>query len=876
MEASIPRNERAFWADSIGGSSFDLDAERYTDQATVARGIVSTGDKVLVCPTVDGRGRRQMLILDSKGSSGRRRLTYTPFLSTLSDWLYALGGAGLGRSALSPLPNPAATPSTVWTGTGVFNAFPMGVLSLAAGAKILTAQLLRNTGDTAWEKLRLHVIGTGAETLDVDLLTSPAIAFGYSRMWSDAPGTLVLISLAPTLEIYRRRFGLFEALTLADNSKDTFEFMNVVSGSVVTGAYQRNLPSITGTTMISDPTITYGTDDYPTNGGYVEGWLCDVSGTSIARAWQVAPNEVLALTHPILLSWVGQMAGCNGSVLGFASGREALNPLDSTFNLGLSAAFLNPASDAVEVALTSTVFSRTLKASIFAVDPDSGAVTGQYDLDMTAAAPHVDEGLLQPMEDCLEGTMPADSGSGSPNYLYTWGGRHTQQDTSSAFSDPIGVGDNRYINYPTRDDASPSFLAPDFEVFCGDRIGIQFLPMGAKNSSMPAEVGTNFRTTDAFTGWPGNSGDSSVSQGAISCKDSSAYFAWLKPYPILFPEHEGPVFNSNGNLLLETINAIGPPGYFYGATKKFLPTVAFCQERFLTKVAVSGGGISHAWTSDLTQLVTAAWWRASVDIAPPFGWTGHEFVGGDSTDPIPLGDQIYQISAAGRVVFATLDLHALGAKFLPETRLAILDDSDGSLLHTIAINLDDSLLTADIREPDGDDIITEETENWTIDPDTSDDHALLHDLTELISITINGDPAVEGVDYTYASPNRFLINTGPLGADVSVTYTWTEPGAIGAVRFYEGERRYGTDSVELRTGSSGGLEWAICFVSQTDRTDDSGVQRTVVIETGTLLSDTPTVTQYTYFPQAPASVALANGHLLTIDYSGGSWKINQV
>lgn len=100
MEASIPRNDRAFWADSIGGSSFDLDGERYTDQATVARGIVSAGDKVLVCPTVDGRGRRQMLILDSKGSSGRRRLTYTPFKITVDLTLWLQSNANAGQNSL--------------------------------------------------------------------------------------------------------------------------------------------------------------------------------------------------------------------------------------------------------------------------------------------------------------------------------------------------------------------------------------------------------------------------------------------------------------------------------------------------------------------------------------------------------------------------------------------------------------------------------------------------------------------------------------------------------------------------------------------------------------------------------------------------------
>lgn len=801
---------------------------------------------------------------------------------SLTDWLYALGGSGLGRGIDMAAPDPDATPSIVWTGTSVAAAYPLGVLSLSAGSKILTAQLLRNGGDTLWEKLRLHVVGEDAETLDVDLLTNAATS-GYTRMWSDAAGAFVLIQLAPSLEVYRRRVDLFEALTLADISKNTLEFMNAASGSIVTGAYQRDLPSCSGSYLYSTPIVVFGSD-YPTNGGYTEGWLCDVAGTSIARAWQVEPNEVLELTQPILLSWVGQMAACNGSALGLVSGREALDVTDSAYNLGVAYGFgSGPVSDPTSVSLACPSISRLLKASLYAVDPSNGAVTGQYDITMTPVSPLTDNGLLQPMEDCLEGTMPVDSGATPPNFIYTWGGRHTHLGASSAFSAVLDVGDNRYINFPTQAFDKPTFLGPDFEIFGGEKIGIQFLPMLAPNNAMPDEVGSNFRTTDIFVGWPGNSGDSSVSAGAISCRDSSAYFAWLKPYPILFPENEeggSPVYKLNRDLQLEQINAVGPPGYTYGSTIKFMPNVAFCQQRFVTKVAVSSGAITHTWTSDLTQLVTAAWWRATVDIAPPFGWVGTDFVGGDSSNPIPLGDQIYQISAAGRVVFATLDLHALGAKFQPETRLAILDDSDGSLLHTVAINLDDSVLASDVYYPDGDLPDPEEaTENFFLDPDTAytgvDALVLSHDVTTLDLVVIDGVDGMDGVDYDFVAPNKIEITTGPLGANVDVYYHWQPPAPPGALRYYAGERRYGPSSVELRTGSSGGTEWAICFVSQVDRTDESTIQRTVLVETQATLSAAPVVTQHTYFPTSPASVALANGHLLAIEYSG-AWTISQI
>jgi len=73
----------------------------------VARDIVSAGDKVLVCPTVDGNGRRQMLILDSRGSSGRRRLTYTPFkaAAAVTEWLESQ--AGPGQNAVGGKLDPA-------------------------------------------------------------------------------------------------------------------------------------------------------------------------------------------------------------------------------------------------------------------------------------------------------------------------------------------------------------------------------------------------------------------------------------------------------------------------------------------------------------------------------------------------------------------------------------------------------------------------------------------------------------------------------------------------------------------------------------------------------------------------------------------------
>lgn len=858
-----------------GPNSFVLDGQSYTGKPQVAGKRFSADERAYV--GFAAVGRRQPVILAGATRQGTQRGSLFAAVS-VSDWLYALGGAGLGRWALSALPDPNATPTTVWTGTTVPNAYPIGVLSLSSGAKIITAQMLRNEADTAWEKLRLHVIGTGAEELDVTLTDSPDLVFGYAHLWSDSAGTFVVAHLAPTMQIYRRRFGLFEAVTLADVSRANLDLMNVIAGSIMVGDYDRVIPTCSGTHLYSSIDVTFG-DNYPADGGHVEGWLADVSDTSLAREWQVTPEDILELTQPVVLPWRGQVAQAGNLVLVLASGREALWAASpSSYDLGLAVGFdTTPASDGSTVDLANNLYSRALKAVVAGINPATGEITARYTLTATPAAPVSDEGLLQPMEDTLEATMPADSGPGAPSYQYTWGGRHGQQDTSVEFHDPNEVGDARFSNFPFVDPATDTpFSGPDFEVFAGARLGIQFLPMDLPNNTQPVKVGTNFRTTDAFVGWPGNA-DTAISKGAISASGSSAYVAYLKPKAFLFPEAEG-IQTSNNGLRLETLNAIEPPGYTYGSTIKFLPEVAFCQERFVAKLTVvTESGITAAWTADLSQLITASWWRASAEIAPPFGWSGHEFVGGDSSDPLPLGDQIYQISAAGRVAFVTLDLHALGAKYNPETKLAILDDTDGNLLHTLSLLYNTDTLASDVHEPDGPTPDPEEVlESWSIPPDTSDDHELDHDVVSIEYVLIDGVPATEGVDYTYASPNRILVNTGPLGATVEVDYIWQPPAPPGAIKYYAADRRYAITSAELRTGATGGTEWALVFTTQIDRTDDSTFSRTIAIEMASLLTDTPASTQYSEGPSAPFSVAISNAHMLRIEYVGGEWQIQSV
>lgn len=786
----------------------------------------------------------------------------------LADWLYARGGADIGRWAISGLPDPNAPPVTLWTGTSVVDAVPLGVLSLAEGNKIITAQILRNNLDTLWEKLRLHVVGDDAEELDVNLTADPTPIFGFLYLWSNIDGSFVIAHLAPTLQIYRRRGALFQALNLTGLSRLDFDRMNVIGGTITSGAYTRQVPSCTGTTLYLSPTATFGTG-YPANGGYIEGWASDVAATSIARTWQTTPEEILQLVQPAVQSWSGQVAQAGGSTIALASGREALwvaNP--SEFNLGLSAGFIAPPSNASVVALSNSIYSRLLKGVVAAIDPATGSITGRHIIAVTPIAPVLDNGLIQPMENTLQATMPVDSGPGIPNYLYTWGGRHAHEDTSVRFHDPIQVGDCRFANFPFVDpNTDTPFSGPNFEIFGGAGIGVRFLPMSVANNALPVAVGPNFRTTGVFVGWPG---DSALSNGAISCNGDSAYVAYLRPKAYLYPDALESQTINNG-IRLETINAIAPPGYFYGSTIKFLPEVAFFQERFLAKLTITGSAIALAWTTDLTQLVTAAWWRRSDEIAPPFGWPGNEFVGGNSSSPVPLGDQIYQISAVGRAVFATIDYHPLGAKFQPETKLAVLDDSTGAFLYNVGILPSTATLPSDINGPG---VPTEFTENYTIAPDTFDDHVLTHNVYSILFVYIDGIPGVNGVDYDYVAPNRIQITAGPSGAEVEVVYEYLE---TGPVLHYAGERRYAVTSHELRTGKNGAIEWAIIFATYVDRTNESALSRTIVVETNPTLPTPVGSTIYAVLsPTSPGSVAISNGHMLRIEYLSGEWVIRQV
>lgn len=937
MEASIPRSERAFWADSIGGSSFDLDGERYTDQATVAKGIVSAGDKVLVCPTVDGRGRRQMLILDSKGSSGRRRLTFTPFLAA-GYWTQAEGNPGMSRSTYSALIDPAATATTPWTGNA--DAKPFGICVLSNGT-ILTAQARRDVDDTFWEAVDLFLINDDPVTFSANLDFSPDTFAGYGEIFSNAGGSLVLISIVEGPQFYRLRSGALGLITFADMDTDNFFplSLNMGTGGVVThGAYLRNYASSTSQTGGPRYSVAIDAplgDNTLTDNVEIQGWAMDVTGDEIAEAWSLDPVGLLTIDRPLLFGCTSPLPAKGDEFRVWASGRQQLDAAgsDEDQNLCNTSLFAFPGGDTSRPNFAPK-FARQVQAMISAVSAITGEEIWSYEIARTAAAPILDEGLIGGLTTRLGelGEAQSGAGTGTTASYFSTVGRYTEGQLPSigptvtyASGDPFG------LYYP-----GPGFSVPQLSLFF--RTGIILLPQPAGNVWRPTlmdELAPGYgdgliRNFETFTEY-GLEESARIDSGLEDhCRNNqtgqltvdqagNTYAAYLAPKGLLaggslvynISGSPGTDINSFGfsqNLfpaywvdtpLIQARWWLTPPGgdpedataYIIDATGEppfevaedgsegswsetitgfgvhtfvsdqvgHSPDLFHVYERYIIKLSTTG---TLLWECDLTQLVAGCtWYMTEISL----GGFADAIIGGVATDPIPLGDNIWHKSPAGRVLFALVDYHDLGPNFYPTTKLLILNDSDGSIVHTVPLWINDDVLEDEVFET------SEHTQEFVTDGLQYVFALDLHGFGLVASVTevrVDGTPTS---DWFQAGNNVEFTYIPDPAHDISCDYV-----ANDTTKYFEGERRYGIDgpSLEIRSGVAGN-EWAAVFVQQVDRTTGSTVSRLVMVETQSTLSSTPTTTQYTHDVTNAFHVAVSGGHLLRITFSG-SWKIEQI
>ncbi len=867
------RQEGVYPVIMTGPDSFILHGQEYTGKPSIA-GRLGEDDRAFVA--FRGIGRRLPVIF-AKATQGsdQRNSPFAPV--SLTDWLYAAGGPGLSRGAVSPFPDFTAMGVEMWTGSSRPDAYPLGVLLLDTGATILTAQMLRNEGDTAWEKLRLYVVGSDPETLDVDLSASPDLVYGYSGMWSNPAGDLVFCWLEPTLQLYRRRFDLFEGITLSDVSQASLAGVNISPGGLIgLGRHVRQYPSTSGGPgWYSGPiTTTYGST-IPTNGGMLEGWVADVSGTTLARAFSVDPAEILELTNPVVLTWnSGQMAARGEALVGVAAGREILHAPSATpwQLLLISGGGSGPVSDVAVISTSAAVYSTTQKACIYALD-DSGATLWSDSLSVTAAVAVGDSGLLNPLTTFLMDNLPATSSLGTGGTTYTIDAGGLIADSSLAASSCI------YENFPYAGMSPTDFDGPQYSQFTGG--GIHFLPLSTGNTIQSVEVGDQFSTIEVFLRWPMDQLASSlpmpesnakvletadyVFTARLEIKDAGLLVSGgscdgmgdglqARDYPFTAyelgevipgdPEHDPPI---------PTVSH---------ATIYHVPQRVELYNRFIRKT--TKGTNDTGLDCDLTQALTAAWYRLDSQLKPPFG-TGDGVIGGDSVGDIEMPDNIWGMACAGRVLWALTDWHTLGAKFLPETKLTLIEHSDMSVIRHLTIRTSGTL-SEDIFETDT------SSDSFLCDG-IQEDFDLGEAATEITEVRINGTPTASWTWSEDHPTTLHMTDTPEDGDELEVDYVFNV-----SLLYRSGDYRYEIDGAAtvLDAGAYAGAEWAIVALSQRDRTTGSPVLKVITVQGVADLSTAPTVTTYDAELEAAFSVAIGSGHLYKIVYESGAWKIQQI
>lgn len=316
----------------------------------------------------------------------------------------------------------------------------------------------------------------------------------------------------------------------------------------------------------------------------------------------------------------------------------------------------------------------------------------------------------------------------------------------------------------------------------------------------------------------------------------------------------------------EGVWVLGAPGD--PTTSEVYSTVGHCPdlfhvyERFIIKLSSAGALL---WTCDLTQLVSGcSWYMTETSI----GGFSDTIVGGIASTALPLADNIWQMSPVGRILSCLVDYHDLGPNFYPTTKLTILNDSTGAVVHTLPLWTDTSLLTEDVFET--------QTANQTFIGDGLQ-YVFMLDLHGLGTVESIVDVTLDGFEtssWFQDGNNLELTFTPDPGVEISCNYNY-----IIGTQYLVGERKYAItgSSMELRSGAASSVEWIAVFFTETDRSTGTANNRLAIVETKTTLSDTPTVTFYENDNiNLPYHVAISGGHLLHIKFDAGAWGIEQI
>lgn len=772
-------------------------------------------------------------------------------------WVQAFGNPGLTRGRISAVWDPEGVGDVLWTGSGVFASVPHGVVF--GGGLLITAQAVRNEANTAWEAVTLYI---GEDTYTAALGSSPSFLVGYGDLWCNVDGDLVLLRLGPHLQqLYRLREGTFEQITLSSLGSRTISGANMsLSGKFVLGDSFREIPGDSAIVLnfgglpSLDPTVTLPQGN-PVNG--IQCWDTNTDLSSLAESWEVDPTDPLwpnSLDTSWVISSVSQLLPLVGETCRVATAwvRRPL-PQHGAHDMAVLWGFTStlPGGNwSGDKATFNNYATRRVCAILSSLTLASGATIWHRKIEVdTESLPVItDEAILGPLTDFFSANQPTSIGSAGASF----GGVAGEE----ILTNPVGPTSDAGENAVGQLLPIEPYGVPYRRFSLG--LGIVLFPAD-RNEVEPTEVESNLDNFAVFTYYPANpqTGYAAGGSAEVVC-DAAGNAFWAYAQPISFIQAGGTFWaggvlgSSRGDWANQLVAAQAPGGDFVCYhNPDYFPLYG----RFVEKVSPSGALV---WRSDLTQLVAGmAWYRTESELGVP----NLNVIGGSTSTAHPMGDNIQWVRPCGRVVFVAADMRTLGPNYQPTLQLLVLSDASGGLLHTVGLLLDDEVLAETVYA----------TGFTSATGDGVEVYFSLYvgeEVAEILEVRIDGVPTV-AYDVVINVDNFEITFYDPPaeGAVIDIDYRLSE------VVYRAGEYLYDVQSAEIRHGQTAeGTEWAVIFVTQQSREATPGnYPRTILVQLGTNLTTPPTVTTHARTWTSPSTLALSNGQLVDLVWTGTEW-----
>ena len=790
-------------------------------------------------------------------------------------WLQFRGLHGLGYANSGTMPDLTATSTTLWSYPGeTAIGTPLG--ALLTDAALWIAYGIRNVANTAWTHVELARIEdeTTATYLTASYSSSAPTLGGFDGMWMSENGDLLFAWIFGTLTLFRKRFLLWEAVTVSTPTRGSLAALNISeSGVLVQGIYSR----VEATCTLSDGTLggtlSFGSQD-EVNGGDIEAWNLHVAGTSIAQEWAVDPVDIWGTDYILTsMNTGGKLPVCGNGFVVATTARPKL-VLTGLYERALAVEESTLPGPPPYPADGAAYWSSTVGGKLTCLSSANGETLWEYTITANATTPVTDASLYDPVIAFCELFDMGEFTEGVDTIVPNFGGVLSEDQILHAIDEGgDGIGTSRYGSYPVN---LGDFTGPRYGFFRSS--SVLFLPVAGRNTEQPTHLDeTNLRNSDAFVQWPiplaSQDGTMIEASPEIVSNGTDVYAAYLTPVNMflgggpgrgLGPSYPGFGYGwvgvFNGALATYTgliLDEFGDP-YGYAFDIPFARFVTTVYERKLVKVRNGAA----TWTADISQRMTMS-----------FRWIDYEAVdldaasgiiyGQDSADDHLLADNVWKIVPYRRVVFVVLDNHVLGASFQPVVELQVHNDATGALLHTVPLLYSASVLTDPIYEQ------IEETESFTYE--ASRDFELSHVASSIVSVLVNGSP----VGYTVISNDPVttvrLDNEQTEGDAVDITYNRN-----GDITYLAGDYVYEVNpDVTIRATGEEDAEVCVVLTTQTNRETGATVNHAVRVEMAAGLATAPTVSTSNVSSGAVAPLTIGGGNAYFFGFDT-NWNVQRI